>query len=657
MNKSLRMRIMIPVLLLSIIGFAVIGAGTYTMSRSIILEYIEGTAYDKAGKLAAVTDEKLMKWKQEIEIMASTDEISTMDHDIFLEYVLKRIDLLDHYEMLFVSDLEGNYFDSLRLNGDISDRDYFFRVLNEGKTVISDPVSSKSTGEVVIITAAPIRDADGDIAGVFGGSMQIGSVVDQINSEEFGDTGYAFMLNKDGVLVAHPNKSLILKSNFLTDESESLSEAAARMVKQEAGTDFYESEGIEKIISYEPIKTTGWSIAVTAEKDELLNTVNGLRIMSLCVGLVLAAVISIITGLLISKSVRPLGNMADVTNYVASGNLQVRASVKTKDEIGILGQNFNNMIEKMKGLLVETRDLGINIASSTQQISSTSEEASRAAEQIATTVSELAQGAGEQSMSAQKGRDMVMEAISEMNKINEAISNSAQLTDKSKEAVESGVELAEYQKEKMAENKNATDSMGSRISVLSEKSSQIDQIVDVISNIAEQTNLLALNAAIEAARAGEQGRGFAVVAEEVRKLAEESQTATGRIAELIIQIQGEIKETVHETKAVETIVYEQEKAVVQTTGAFQNIQNCIADLEQNIQQVSNAVRMLSSNTDSIGKAMDDITRVAEDSAAGTQQVSAAAEEQAAAVEQIASSAEQLAGIAEKLQYSISRFKL
>ncbi len=79
---------------------------------------------------------------------------------------------------------------------------------------------------------------------------------------------------------------------------------------------------------------------------------------------------------------------------------------------------------------------------------------------------------------------------------------------------------------------------------LSQRTERIGGIVDTITGIAERTNLLALNAAIEAARAGEQGRGFAVVAEEVRKLAEGSQTAAGEIASLIGQIQRETTEVV-----------------------------------------------------------------------------------------------------------------
>ena len=96
-----------------------------------------------------------------------------------------------------------------------------------------------------------------------------------------------------------------------------------------------------------------------------------------------------------------------------------------------------------------------------------------------------------------------------------------------------GAESASHASNAMAAVNHSTVQVAEAIGTLAAKSEQIGGIVDTITGIADQTNLLALNAAIEAARAGEQGRGFAVVAEEVRKLAEESQEAAGKISGLI----------------------------------------------------------------------------------------------------------------------------
>src|SRR5690606_6675855 len=85
---------------------------------------------------------------------------------------------------------------------------------------------------------------------------------------------------------------------------------------------------------------------------------------------------------------------------------------------------------------------------------------------------------------------------------------------------------------------------GSHIETLSDKSNDIGQILDVIKGISEQTNLLALNAAIEAARAGEAGRGFAVVADEVRNLAQRTQSSAQEIQQMIEQLQVGAREAV-----------------------------------------------------------------------------------------------------------------
>src|SRR5439155_1868680 len=132
--------------------------------------------------------------------------------------------------------------------------------------------------------------------------------------------------------------------------------------------------------------------------------------------------------------------------------------------------------------------------------------------------------------------------------------------------------------EAMHSVRNSTKDVTEAIRSLGSKSEQIGGIVETITGIAGQTNLLALNAAIEAARVGEQGRGFAVVAEEVRKLAEESQSAASTISELIQEIQRETDRTVTVVETGSERTAGGVETVERAKDAFMRISDAVEDM-------------------------------------------------------------------------------
>ncbi|HUB75814.1 MAG TPA: methyl-accepting chemotaxis protein, partial [Solirubrobacteraceae bacterium] len=192
---------------------------------------------------------------------------------------------------------------------------------------------------------------------------------------------------------------------------------------------------------------------------------------------------------------------------------------------------------------------------------------------------------------------------------------------------------------------------------LEESSAQITTILDTISTIAKETDLLALNAAIEAARAGDHGRGFAVVAEEVRKLAESSQTATGEIAQLVGEIQSQTRAVADAVQRGAERADEGSAVVEQARDAFATIEAQVAGTVARVEQISEAASQIVGDAAAMRSGLEEIAAVATQSTVSSEQVAAVTEQTSASAQEITATAESLAGTAEQLAAIVDRFTL
>ncbi len=352
---SLKKKIMVPVFLLSIIGTLILSFSVYNKSRHIIIDYVELLAQNKAEKLVLHVEYKLEKWKSVVNMLASMDTAKNMDYEAFKEYISNNKELYNkEYEFFFISDTKGDYLSSDGDKGTITDRDYFHEVMNSGNTTISKPVISKDTGNYIVVVAAPIKDDNGNIIGLVGVDVNLSVITDIINDEKIGTSGYAYMLNKDGLVMAHPNKNFIYKYNILNDENKDIVDMGKKMINGEVGIKYYEHNGIKKIASYMPIKSTGWSIGMSADYNEETKSVLILRDYMLLMGIFILVLILILLNYLTDNLVKPINNLKKHMEIATKGDLSVQCDIHSNDEIGVLAKSFNKLIKENKRLLEET---------------------------------------------------------------------------------------------------------------------------------------------------------------------------------------------------------------------------------------------------------------------------------------------------------------
>lgn len=397
------------------------------------------------------------------------------------------------------------------------------------------------------------------------------------------------------------------------------------------------------------------------EQDEVLlarqaRTAESVRLFVAMTAVLLAVLIG---GYLVRSIVIPLNRVNAQLRAIAEGegDLTRELTVASRDEIGMLGQSFNRMLRNLREIILQVRSHAEQVAASAEELNASSEQTSQAAKQIAETVQGVVLGTDKQVQGVEEGSREVQEMAAGIRQISSRAERVTAAAVDTSELATNGNRTIQEAVARMNGMSETIDHLSRLVRGLGERSRQIGQIVDAITDIAGQTNLLALNAAIEAARAGEHGRGFAVVADEVRKLAEQASASAGQITQLVGMIQSEIEEAVVSMQRGTEEVAAGMAGVSEAGEAFARIRAAVLDVTGQIQEVSAASRSLTASTEKVAQAMREIAGVTETTAARTLDVSAATEEQLASMEEIHASAASLAGLAEELEKLMGRFKV
>lgn len=532
----------------------------------------------------------------------------------------------------------------------VADRDYYKAVTGGKDSAVSDVLTSKGNGHPIIVLAVPVKDpATKQLLGLMQGTIDLVKLTEFV-SKFSTDNGTAFVLDKQGKVIAHPKQDMNTKD--LGKEP-----YVQNGLKGNDGISIIDANGTKMFTAAMLHKETGWLVVYQKPYAQVMQESTQMLLVSVGV-LIAALIVSILAGYFFAaRMTKPIRKLAEASQQIADGNLRVTVDIKDKNEIGVLAASFNTMIQHLKSIVQQVGAGSEQVAATAEQLTASAEQTSRATEQVAVTVQEVATGSEQQVQNVEQSAKAVKEMSVGVKQIAEHAHSVSDSAAQASDVAQDGTEAIQKAIQQMHSISETVDGLSQVIKELGDRSQAIGQIVEVITNIAGQTNLLALNAAIEAARAGEHGRGFAVVADEVRKLAEQSSESAQQIADLIKSIQAETDKAVGSMETATSEVANGIEVVTSAGQSFRQISNSVHTVTEQIQEVSAASQQMSAGTEQVVSSIEYITEVSAQTAMGTQTVSAAAEEQLASMEEITASANSLSKMAEDLQGLVRKFQV
>lgn len=669
MKVNLRNKLLLPTLVFVFIGMVVSTMISYNESEKALNKSIK----DQINEVTNGAAKQLSSWMEvvrfDLEKMTQIPEVNgALDPDEAMavqsreysgEMLANEKKKSKYHEYIGVADLNGKVVtrsisqpvdpaNPVR-NEDLDvGKEEWFRNAVTGKVEISGAFKSPLVSKTVFVVAVPVYHMDAVTLSL--SDQMAGVLFSMVNLEYFtkkhidtinlGETGYAYLFDKSGMLIGDPDKDKILTLD-LSKES-----FGKKMLAEKNGIITYTFEGIERIVSFKTEETSGWTVAAGINTSEVFAPVRKIFMISALVAGIVVLVIGIgmwfLTGFTV---VKPISEVVDGLKDIAEGegDLTKTLNVTSEDEVGQLAKWFNTFMEKLRAIITEISGNADSMTSASVDLSKLSGHLAEGADLTSAKSNTVATAAEEMSSNINSVAVATEQASSNMNLV-------ATAAEEMTSTINEIAQNSEHARTITQDAVQQADDASQKIDELGRAAQEISKVTETITEISEQTNLLALNATIEAARAGEAGKGFAVVANEIKELARQTAEATQDIKDRIEGIQRSTSMSVRQVEGISKVINDVNEIVSTIATAVEEQSVTTKEIAGNVAQASNGMQEVSGNIAQSSAVSSEIARDIADVNQSSNDISNSSS-------QVDMSAQQLSQLAEQLKQLVGKFKI
>lgn len=577
----------------------------------------ESSSVQMAQAYALAASDKIGQYFLDLQIYSLSDACYSGDPAAIRQYIMthQRVRSADLESVMYCGKDGIGYIDNGQ-SVDVSHDDVYKAIVQDGKSnYIGNPFFSPETGRPsVYVAQAIVRDNEN--IGFIAGLANIGPLQKSVDKLSLWGSGYAFMISGDGTVVAHAKTEYELKKNFITGLSkghEDMIPVAKAMTSGKSGFAWLNGpKGGKDLIAYSGIAGTDWGIAFSSTSADIYALSAHLESAMTIMAVIMLAVLLLCSTILINRSMKPLATVEKTIGDIASGNadLTKRIAIKTNDEVGSIGDGFNQFVGKLQSIMTELKESKNALVDAGEKLNIGAEDTAASITQILANIQSMSDHITNQSAGVEETAGAVNEIASNIASLEKMIETQAAGVTQASAAVEEmigNINAVDGSVEKLAssfevlqkraqEGSDKQNDVNERIKQVEDQSAMLEEANSAIANIASQTNLLAMNAAIEAAHAGEAGKGFSVVADEIRKLSETSSIQSKTIGEELTKIEETISSIVSASVESSEVFNAVASGIKDTDELVRQIKEAMLEQNEGSKQISEALSSMNNST-------------------------------------------------------------